>query len=659
MTVQIKQLKEKKTDEIFYPVTVGEAVIFEDGRNLTETLYNSNNSKYIKTTCDNIKLLKHNNQLIPGSFYQITDYEYDVVDGLSAEHQFDIIVQAINNNTLSEDAKAIKHDIVGTDTGFKSITFQGEHFNYLKSKYVKFKDGYRTLIDIFNNSDSICWVKYEGLGNWSALIVSDSSFVENDDEIITTIYDDTWFSSPSSYDFLEFFDYFYESDLSAWKLKYCLEPTEERFEGKIIENVSGFVRISISPTFNDCNFGHDKDNLFRALGTRFNNISTTKVKNTTNVVKSHFLSLGFDNETDLYTMSTGYSASLRTIKTIWVVKEEAESDNIDTIVVGGKTSSDGTWSYLQSRLGDTFTWESAQKIQHATKGYIYEMIDEFGNNANYDFKNKLLQGSYYFGDDSSIQIQYPIYTFNQQVRSDDTYIMFDASVLGKAKNNYVRVLYERGNYHFGCVFLSGEDCTFINNKFDTPRIVGIYCDQVKNVTINNDSIAFCKRYDNNELIPIDYLNDVKILSNSTFDLSPLYYDAGSYADGIVLYSGSITTENNLYNCVVIGASVTNPENNTVYVKNVTDSSIPTDTTYHEVTSSNAPLDVTSSLPYSFTSYENEWKIKNGLGEIIMNNEKWYPTTINGKAGYRSEYEFFYYDSTQDKYYIDLISNLQS
>ena len=35
---EIKQLKEKKTDEIFYPVTVGEAVIFEDGSNLKNVL---------------------------------------------------------------------------------------------------------------------------------------------------------------------------------------------------------------------------------------------------------------------------------------------------------------------------------------------------------------------------------------------------------------------------------------------------------------------------------------------------------------------------------------------------------------------------------------------------------------------------------------------
>lgn len=35
---EIKQLKEKKTDEIFYPVTVPEAVIFEDGRNVKEKL---------------------------------------------------------------------------------------------------------------------------------------------------------------------------------------------------------------------------------------------------------------------------------------------------------------------------------------------------------------------------------------------------------------------------------------------------------------------------------------------------------------------------------------------------------------------------------------------------------------------------------------------
>lgn len=38
MTVPIKQLKEKKTDEIFYPVTVPEAVIFEDEKSLKDKM---------------------------------------------------------------------------------------------------------------------------------------------------------------------------------------------------------------------------------------------------------------------------------------------------------------------------------------------------------------------------------------------------------------------------------------------------------------------------------------------------------------------------------------------------------------------------------------------------------------------------------------------
>ena len=107
---EIKQLKEKKTDEIFYPVTVGEAVIFEDGKNLNNKIEKLN--KYIETTYSDLKSLRDNSQLIPGALYRITDYVTTTVDpeSRSMGHLFDVIVLALDNDHLSEEAYATHHE---------------------------------------------------------------------------------------------------------------------------------------------------------------------------------------------------------------------------------------------------------------------------------------------------------------------------------------------------------------------------------------------------------------------------------------------------------------------------------------------------------------------------------------------------------------------
>ncbi len=107
---EIKQLKEKKTDEIFYPVTVGEAVIFEDGTNLKDKMYQINNC--IEITHSELKSLRDNGELIPGHFYRITDYVTTTTDleSRSVGHPFDIIVFSLDNDHLSEEAYATHHE---------------------------------------------------------------------------------------------------------------------------------------------------------------------------------------------------------------------------------------------------------------------------------------------------------------------------------------------------------------------------------------------------------------------------------------------------------------------------------------------------------------------------------------------------------------------
>lgn len=67
----------------------------------------------LRVTYSNLKSLRDNGNLIPGQKYRITDYKATTqgLSGISvADHSFDIIVEALTQNTLSESAKAAKSD---------------------------------------------------------------------------------------------------------------------------------------------------------------------------------------------------------------------------------------------------------------------------------------------------------------------------------------------------------------------------------------------------------------------------------------------------------------------------------------------------------------------------------------------------------------------
>ena len=69
----------------------------------------SNNS-YQEITYSNLKNLRDNSLLTPGTWYRITDYETTVFNNDNARaagHPFDVVVLATDVNQLSEDAKAV------------------------------------------------------------------------------------------------------------------------------------------------------------------------------------------------------------------------------------------------------------------------------------------------------------------------------------------------------------------------------------------------------------------------------------------------------------------------------------------------------------------------------------------------------------------------
>ena len=78
--------------------------------NINQKLDNIEN--LINITYSELKSLRDSSKLVPGRWYRITDYECTTsASGTrSAGHQFDIVVLALSNNSLSEEARAIQHE---------------------------------------------------------------------------------------------------------------------------------------------------------------------------------------------------------------------------------------------------------------------------------------------------------------------------------------------------------------------------------------------------------------------------------------------------------------------------------------------------------------------------------------------------------------------
>ena len=88
--------------------------------------------KPVKATYEEMTEMRDQGQLIPGQYYQITDYVTTVngatiTNARSAGHQFDILVRADSATVLNEQAWAVKHD---GDTYFKDARLEAWQLKY-------------------------------------------------------------------------------------------------------------------------------------------------------------------------------------------------------------------------------------------------------------------------------------------------------------------------------------------------------------------------------------------------------------------------------------------------------------------------------------------------------------------------------------------------
>jgi hypothetical protein len=97
---------------------------------LLEMVDNTTNQA-LTTTYAELKQLRDNSQLLPGTWYRITDYETIISgeDVQSAGHPFDILVLATDVNVLSEDAKAV-HSERDTEGYFAASKLEAWELKY-------------------------------------------------------------------------------------------------------------------------------------------------------------------------------------------------------------------------------------------------------------------------------------------------------------------------------------------------------------------------------------------------------------------------------------------------------------------------------------------------------------------------------------------------
>ena len=221
----------------------------------------------IETTYAELKEARNNKKLIPGQQYRITDYECTTSqeNTKSAGHKFDIIVTADDEGTLNEDARAI-----ATEENFLDGSYfvdDGDHCVYVGERIVdgvkvyfwKPVEGYN-----FDTTGYYSQLPIEELAKLSKeeLLQTHFAWKESKDPLIwKNTFEDIGFSSYKIY------PYFASSNLSAWKLKYCLDNDTTRFKWADIENGKGVIYRMIDEWNNDVPY--DFKNIIYVFKTSF------------------------------------------------------------------------------------------------------------------------------------------------------------------------------------------------------------------------------------------------------------------------------------------------------------------------------------------------------------------------------------------------------
>ena len=201
-----------------------------------ESLATTTHEALTEITYTELKTLRDNSELVPGVQYRITDYMTTTVqeNTQSAGHQFDIIVTADSVDKLNENARAA-HKLKKPEgeplSWFEhSASDPAERFFYVDSVVIEGLTLYR-------------WESYEELNNDAQYLLTDMRDVGIGDTVWGfQLIDDSHYENTQDYEegkirtiinvgegYMSEQDYFADSKLEAWKLKYCIDNDTTRF----------------------------------------------------------------------------------------------------------------------------------------------------------------------------------------------------------------------------------------------------------------------------------------------------------------------------------------------------------------------------------------------------------------------------------------------
>ena len=168
----------------------------------------------VKTTWSELKDLRDSGGLLPGTLYRITDYENPSIvnfDGLTT-HQFDIILLALSENELAEEGWAAMHENI-YDVIWGGVVTKKAFINITSDEV------YYVEVD-----DTTKGIGLVDLGAELGLSLDEFVTIDESTKTVTIASDyDTLDNLPNIWKSNVPYNYFQDSDLSSWKLWYCLD----------------------------------------------------------------------------------------------------------------------------------------------------------------------------------------------------------------------------------------------------------------------------------------------------------------------------------------------------------------------------------------------------------------------------------------------------
>ena len=200
--------------------------------------------KYIrgidKVTHAELVAMRDAGELIAGRRYRIIDFVTTTSqpDTRSAGHRFDIIVMADSSSTLNENATAIKHKFTEEELVVPTYFLwrSDNDADYGIITKVRVPQSLDDIVGRYTN-DGEEYISNKMLGNYTELSSANEDemllkwlYTNEDDPNDTESGTDTYsFVSEITFDETDDPNYFADSKLSAWQLKYCLDNDITRY----------------------------------------------------------------------------------------------------------------------------------------------------------------------------------------------------------------------------------------------------------------------------------------------------------------------------------------------------------------------------------------------------------------------------------------------